>query len=65
MERGRVETHIADHARGERVPRCAYTQLTKPECHCATCLAAQIAAHRRVTAHALPAPVVSETAAGA
>jgi hypothetical protein len=28
-----------------RTPRCEHTLLTKPECHCPACLAAQIAAH--------------------
>jgi hypothetical protein len=28
-----------------RTPRCEHTMLTKPECHCRECLAAQIAAH--------------------
>lgn len=28
-----------------KTPRCEHTLLTKPECHCGACLAAQIAAH--------------------
>ena len=32
-------------ASSSRTPRCEHTLLTKPECHCQACLAAQIAAH--------------------
>ena len=28
-----------------RAPRCLHTRLTKPECHCRSCLVEQIAAH--------------------
>jgi hypothetical protein len=41
--------------RGEdtsRTPRCEHTRLTKPECHCPACLAAQIAAHGPLAASA-------------
>jgi len=36
-----------------RVPRCAHTRLTKPECHCWACLLEQIAAHATVAAPGL------------
>jgi hypothetical protein len=32
-------------AAGERAPRCEHTNLTKPECHCPSCLAEQVSAH--------------------
>ena len=35
-----------------RTPRCEHTSLTKPECHCQACLAAQIAAHGSLSATA-------------
>ena len=35
-----------------RTPRCEHTLLTKPECHCQACLAAQIAAHGPLAATA-------------
>lgn len=31
-----------------KTPRCEHTLLTKPECHCPACLAAQIVAHGRL-----------------
>jgi hypothetical protein len=36
----------------ERTPRCEHTSLTKPECHCQACRAAQIAAHGSLSATA-------------
>jgi hypothetical protein len=37
---------IAGHREGaSKTPRCEHTLLTKPECHCRACLAAQIATH--------------------
>lgn len=35
-----------------KTPRCEHTLLTKPECHCPACLAAQIAAYGRLAASA-------------
>jgi hypothetical protein len=35
----------ASAAGSERTPRCEHTLLTKPECHCRACLAAQVAVH--------------------
>jgi hypothetical protein len=56
----------ADHtAPEERVPRCAHTRLTKPECHCLACLAAQVAAHGPVAAQGIRPLVAPEPAAGA
>jgi hypothetical protein len=31
---------------GSRTPRCGYTSLMKPECHCPACLSEQMATHR-------------------
>jgi hypothetical protein len=36
---GAREPHIS------RAPRCLHTRLTKPECHCRSCLSEQIAAY--------------------
>jgi hypothetical protein len=49
MEHAMVFAAGRDHNAGaswaSRASRCAHTLLTKPECHCPTCLSEQIAAH--------------------
>jgi hypothetical protein len=47
----RMQTNTAGGSVG-RPPRCEHTMLTKPECHCQACLAAQIAAHGSLSATA-------------
>ena len=34
-----------------RTPRCTYTLLMKPECHCPACLSEQMATHRPEADH--------------
>jgi len=48
-----------------RVPRCARTRLTKPECHCPACLLEQIAAHGPVASARREAGAVGPAPAGA
>jgi hypothetical protein len=39
--------------------RCAYTLLTKPECHCPSCLSEQIAVHAPRSRRALEVTAVA------
>jgi hypothetical protein len=46
MTRSTVLT-ATTHVSASDAPRCKRTMLTKPECHCPTCLAEQISAYGR------------------
>lgn len=40
-----MDVNAQPDAGATRAWRCAHTLLTKPECHCPTCLSEQIAVH--------------------
>jgi hypothetical protein len=44
--------NIGGRREPSKTPRCEHTLLTKPECHCRACLAAQIATHRSLSSPA-------------